>query len=68
LTYDLAVTVELTYKVVRPSKKGYFIPLKAYHITCNLISLAIAVVQVTVNDAYWDEKTGCDLSKSRVSM
>jgi hypothetical protein len=68
LTYDLAVSVELTYKVVRPSKKGYFIPLKAYHITCNLISLAIALVQVAQNDAYWAEKTGCGPSKSRVSM
>jgi hypothetical protein len=67
-TYDLAVSIELTYKVVKPSKKGYFIPLKAYHITCNLISVLLAAIEATQGQASYAEQDGCDFTEATVNM
>jgi hypothetical protein len=66
--YDLAVSIELTYKVVKPSRKGYFIPLKVYHLLCNLSSLSLAVIQTVLGDPYWDKQSGCDNSTAQANM
>lgn len=67
VTYDLAISIELAYKVSRPSKKGYFIPIKFYHLVCNLTSLLIGAITVSQGESYWAERSGCDLTKSRVA-
>jgi hypothetical protein len=60
LSYGLAISIELAYKVSRPNKKDYLVPIKVYHLVCNLASVVLGAINISQGETYWAEESGCD--------
>lgn len=66
VAYDFSISIELIFKVIKPNKKDYLIPLKVHHLACHALSLALGVIQFTLGTSQWAEKSGCDYSKTKL--
>jgi hypothetical protein len=62
VSYQLCLSIELAYKVYKPNKKTFLIPLKLHHLTGNLLGLILAVIQVTLGEPAWTAENGCGSS------
>jgi hypothetical protein len=66
IAYDFCISIELIFKVIKPNKKNYLIPLKVYHLACHVLCIILGAIQITIGESQWEEKSGCDYSRTRL--
>jgi hypothetical protein len=66
VAYDFSISIELIFKVIKPNKKDYLVPLKVHHLACHALSIFLGVIQITLGTSHWEEKSGCDYSKTKL--
>mmetsp|Transcript_33491 Transcript_33491/g.58675 ORF Transcript_33491/g.58675 Transcript_33491/m.58675 type:complete len:239 (-) Transcript_33491:156-872(-) len=68
LSYDLAVSIELIYKVRRPHSQQYLLRLPFYHVLCQVIAVSFAIDKHFEASVVWLDGEGCGFDQTPVSI
>jgi hypothetical protein len=61
--YDLGISIELAFKVIKQSRKEFQFPLKLYHVVFNSIALTMGVLAI-LGKPQWSGLYGCSHMES----
>lgn len=62
--FDLCVSIELAYKVIRPTAKSYYVSLVRHHVACQVVTLSYLISMFFTSTYSWSDEYGCEYTPS----